>query len=253
MVHILMLGDCTLATTYMPSSYRNEHVLTNKLREAYPHDAFYITNEGLEGESIAQFLKRYDRTFARNEAPDYIFVRYGVNDRRAYGPAGFQEQLLRLCDRLRNDFPHARLILETGIYVDYPDHYEWDRNSVLQPIYEIARTTARHYGVPVVDIYERMQRETEAGNWDLRVRGYGVVDDDMPVLGPGQDHLHVGDIRWWTNIHPNPAGIAVIADEEMRVLKEHWPQTLRIERMEPTVIHQSLPAIEPSAQRYIGQ
>jgi acyl-CoA thioesterase-1 len=228
MIHLMMIGDCTLATSYLIPPYKNERMLASKLRVAYPHDECYVTNEGLDGESVAQFMKRYDRTFSRYAPPDYIFVRYGVNDRRAYGPDGFHEQLHHLCERLRTDFPYARLLLETGMYVDYPAHYEWDRNRVLEPIYAIVRDAAQRYGVPVVDIYKRMQHETEKGNWDLRVRGYGVVDDDQPVLGPGQDHLHVGDVRWWTNIHPNPAGMAVIADEEVRVLQHHWPDTLRL-------------------------
>ena len=100
--------------------------------------------------------------------------------------------------------------------------------AILQPIYNVIRALGREYGYPVVDLYERMRRETEAGNWDLRVRGYGVVDEEIPVLGAGQDHLHVGDVRWWTNIHPNPHGMAVMVDQEARVLHEHWPTTLRI-------------------------
>lgn len=226
-VHLLMIGDCTLATSYLPLRYKNERLLTDKLAELYPDDGCIVTNEGLDGESVAQFLKRYDRTFKRNETPDYVIIRYGVNDRRAYGVDGFEERMTELIERLRADLPHARILLETGMYVDYPAHYEFDRNPILQPIYEVIRRLGRHYGYPVVDLYERLRRETEQGNWDLRVRGYGVVDEEIPVLGDGQDHLHVGDVRWWTNIHPNPKGVAVIVDEEVRVLQRHWPTTLR--------------------------
>ena len=226
-VHLMLIGDCTLATTYLPPHHKNETVLERLLSAAYPGDRCAVTNEGLEGETVAQFLKRYDRTFRRNDPPDYLLVRYGVNDRKRYGVDGFREQLSTLCRRLRADFPAARLLLETGMYVDYPAHYEFDRNRLLQPIYDVVRELGHDYGAPVVDIYERMHRETQCGNWDLRVRGYGVVDDEIPVLGAGQDHLHAGDVRWWTNIHPNPAGIAVIADEELQVLRRHWPTTLQ--------------------------
>jgi acyl-CoA thioesterase-1 len=226
-IHILMIGDCTLATSYMPPRYKNEQALTARLRELYPDDPCVVTNEGLDGESIAKFLKRYERMRRRVAVPDYVFIRYGVNDRKEYGIDGFRSYLVELCERLRADLPRARLLLETGIYVDYPAHYEFDRNSVLQPLYEVIRDLGRQYAVPIVDIYERMKRETEQGNWDLRVRGYGVVDEDIPVLGAGQDHLHAGDVRWWTNIHPNPAGVAVIADEEAQVMRQNWPDTLR--------------------------
>ncbi|MDP9310926.1 MAG: GDSL-type esterase/lipase family protein [Chloroflexota bacterium] len=227
-VHLIMIGDCTLATSYLPPRLKNEQVLATLLRQRYPQDECVVTNEGLDGETVAQFLKRYERTFRRNAAPDYVFVRYGVNDRKAHGVDGFRTYLNQLCHQLRTDFPNVRLLLETGMYVDYPAHYEFDRNPVLQPIYEVIRELGQRDGYPVVDVYERMRQETAQGNWDLRVRGYGVVDEEIPVLGAGQDHLHAGDVRWWTNIHPNPLGIAVIADEEARVLQQHWPDTLRL-------------------------
>jgi lysophospholipase L1-like esterase len=223
---ILMLGDCTLATSYLPPRLKNETRLAEALVHQYPASNFSIVNEGLDGEAIAGFLRRYERTMARHPAPDYVLVRYGVNDRRTYGVEGFRRRLLELVERLHADFPRARVMLETGIYVDYPTHYAWDRNRVTQPINDAIRALGVRLGLPVVDIFDRMRRETEAGNWDLRVRGYGVVDDHLPVLGAGQDHLHGHDVRWFTNIHPNPTGIAVIADEEARVLKAHWSDGL---------------------------
>lgn len=226
-VHILLLGDCTMATTYMANRHRNERQLAAKLHELYPHDDIAVSNEAMDGETVAQFLRRYARAMQRHAPPDYALIRYGVNDRKAYGVDGFRDRLYELCDRLHTDYPDLRIILETGMFVDYPAHYEFDRNVVLQPIYEVVREAGQQRGYPVVDVYDRMRRETDQGNWDLRVRGYGVVDDEIPVLGAGQDHLHQGDVRWWTNIHPNPNGIAVIADEEAIVIKRHWPDTLR--------------------------
>lgn len=226
-IQILMLGDCTLATSYLPAHLKNETVLRHTLSQAYPHEPINVTNEGLDGESVAGFLRRYRRTFARLPRPDYVFIRFGVQDRRKYGVEGFRERLTEICDRLRHDFPAARIVLETGIYVDYPLHYEFDRNAVLQPLYDVIREVGQRHKLPVVDIYQRMKRETEQGNWDLRVRGYGVVDEEIPVLGAGLDPLHGHDVRWFTNIHPNPAGIRVIADEEARVVKQHCPHSLR--------------------------
>jgi hypothetical protein len=229
-IRILMLGDCTLATTYLPAGLKNETRLAQALNERYPHDAISVINEGLDGESVEDFLRRYPRTLARIPDPDYVIIRYGVQDRRRYGIAGFQRQLHTLCERLISDFSSIRIVLETGIYVDYPLHYEFDRNRVLQPLYNVVREMGQQRQFPVVDIYERMKRETVGGNWDLRVRGYGVVDDEFPVLGAGQDHLHPNDVRWFTNIHPNSNGIGVIVDEEVRVFAEHWPDTLRMTR-----------------------
>ena len=223
---ILMLGDCTLATSYLPPRFTNDMRLAEALARVYPTDSTTIINEGLDGEAVAGLLRRYERTMARHPAPDYLLIRYGVNDRRSDGVEGFRRRLRELVERLMGDFPQAGVLLETGMYVDYPTHYLWDRNAVVQPIYDVIRDLGATLGLPVVDLYERMKRETERGNWDLRVRGYGVVDDHVPVLGAGQDHLHGHDVRWFTNIHPNPNGIDVIADEEARVFKAHWPDGL---------------------------
>jgi lysophospholipase L1-like esterase len=237
-VTIMMLGDCTLATSYLPVRLKNETRLTEALRPYYPAERFSVVNEGLDGESVAGFLRRYDRTLRRHTTPHYILIRYGVNDRKDYGVTGFRQRLEELVRRLTTDLPHTHLLLETGMYVDYPSHYAWDRNTRLQPIYQSIHHVGRTFGLPIVDIYERMRRETEHGNWDLRVRGYGVVDEHVPVLGAGQDHLHGHDVRWFTNIHPNPEGIAVIADEEARVFAKYWPYSLRqTEQRVTTQIH----------------
>lgn len=225
-IQILMLGDCTLATSYMPPRLKSETRLAEALRVRYPHDTFNIINEGLDGESIASFLRRYERTLARHTAPDYILIRYGVNDRKRYGVYGFRLHLEELCQKLTSDYPQIRILLETGVYVDYPTHYAFDRNRRLQPIYDVIRDLSKRKGFALVDIYERMQRETENGNWDLRARGYGSVDEDHPVLGAAQDHLFGHDIRWFTNIHPNHNGVAIIADEEAHIFALHWPTSL---------------------------
>jgi lysophospholipase L1-like esterase len=227
-VQILMLGDCTLATSYLPTRLKNETRLAEALSRHFPAEQVTIVNEGLDGEAVSGFLRRYERTLARHPLPAYILVRYGVNDRRSDGISGFRANLRTLIERLRDDLPHARLLLETGMYVDYPAHYAWDRNAKMRPVYDVIRELGAAYSLPVVDIDERMRRETEQGNWDLRVRGYGVVDDQIPVLGPGQDHLHGHDVRWFTNIHPNPSGVAVIADEEARVIAATWPAGLSV-------------------------
>src|SRR5919199_806520 len=92
-VRLIMLGDCTLATSYLPSHLKNEALLLRALQLRYPGESFTIVNEGLEGESLAGFLRRYERTFARHPAPDYVFLRYGVQDRRKYGIDRFRQRL----------------------------------------------------------------------------------------------------------------------------------------------------------------
>ncbi len=225
--YVLQLGDCTVACSYMLPHQRGEVRLQERLREAYGDPTICVGNEGLDGEATEDFLKRYDRTMKRYATVDLIIVRYGVNDRKRYGIAPFRSKLIELCDYLSRDFPQAKVLLETGIYVDYPAHYAFDRNSKLAPVYRMITDLAVERGHTVADLFGRMQAETEAGNWDLRARGFGSVDEEQPVLGPGLDHIHGHDVRWFTNIHPNLRGLHVIVDEEVKVITQTWPDGLR--------------------------
>jgi hypothetical protein len=225
--YVLQLGDCTVACSYMLPHQRGEVRLQERLREAYNDPTICVGNEGLDGEATEDFLKRYDRTMKRHSDVDLIIVRYGVNDRKRYGIAPFRSKLIELCDHLSRDYPQAKVLLETGIYVDYPAHYAFDRNSKLAPVYRMITDLAAERGYTVVDIFGRMKAETKAGNWDLRARGFGSVDEEQPVLGPGLDHMHGHDVRWFTNIHPNLRGLQVIVDEEVKVITHTWPDGLR--------------------------
>lgn len=224
---ILQLGDCTVACSYVLQHQRGDVRLQEQLRTAYNDPTICVINEGLDGEATEDFLRRYDRTIKRYPDVDLIIVRYGVNDRKRYGIAPFRSKLIELCDGLSRDYPRAKFILETGIYVDYPTHYAFDRNSKLAPVYRMITDLAHERGYAIVDIFGRMQTETAQGNWDLRARGFGSVDEDYPVLGPALDHIHGHDVRWFTNIHPNLNGIQLIVNEEVAVITAMWPNGLR--------------------------
>jgi hypothetical protein len=225
--YVLQLGDCTVACSYVMPHQRGDMRLQEQLRNVYGDPTIRVVNEGLDGEATEDFLRRYDRTIKRHPEVDLIIVRYGVNDRKRYGIAPFRSKLIELCDCLGRDYPQAKIILETGIYVDYPAHYAFDRNSKLAPVYQMITDLARERGHTVVDIFGRMRDETARGNWDLRARGFGSVDEDYPVLGPALDHVHGHDVRWFTNIHPNLQGIQVIVDEEVSVITRTWPAGIR--------------------------
>lgn len=223
---ILQLGDCTVACSYMLPHQRGEMLLQQRLSAAYSDPELRVVNEGLDGEATEDFLKRYERTMQRYPQVDLFIIRYGVNDRKRYGVGPFRTRLTELCAMLERDYPHARFILETGIFVDYPTHYAFDRNAKLEPVYRMINQLAQERGYTIVDIFNRMKTETDAGNWDLRARGYGSVDEDEPMLGPGLDHLYGNDVRWYTNIHPNHRGVQVIVDEEVSVITRTWPEGL---------------------------
>jgi lysophospholipase L1-like esterase len=86
------------------------------------------------------------------------------------------------------------------------------RNVYLEPYnLEIRELTATH-GWRLADTYRRLAAETAKGNWDLRLR----ADEGDPK----DDSQHVGDMRWYDNVHPNDRGTDVIAEGLVEALKK---------------------------------
>ena len=158
---------------------------------------------------------------ARQRCPgaDVVVIEFAGNDSKVYPPAGFYARMAALCDHVAHDYPGAKIVLATGMYLD-PKHsvgYRrtpsmvegWSqggsRNAYLQPYYVETRKLAKERGYALADICTRIQAETEAGNWDLRIRRDDTLDDS-------KDAEHVGDIGWFDNIHPNLRGTGVMAD-----------------------------------------
>ena len=216
---IALLGDCTVACSYLPPANRPENHLTVRLRRAFPDQPFVVRNLAADGESAADFLRsgRIQETlFSSLPRLDVAFVRFGINDRKRDGVRGCIQNLKSLCQMIQGGYKEVTLFIETSIWVDYPAHYLWDRNAALAPLYEAMRAFAREEGYPLVDIYANMEAETRRGNWDLRVRGlptpeHLIVDDTFDVF-------FAGDPAFFTNIHPNSRCLGLIAEWETEAL-----------------------------------
>jgi acyl-CoA thioesterase-1 len=202
---IALIGDCTISCCYFPPANRPESHIAVRLRRAFPNQPFVVHNLAASGESADEFLRseRLDVAFADLTRLDIAFIRYGINDRKRHGISTCIRNLNALCEVIERRYPGVSLFIETGIWVDFPTHYLWDRNAALGPLYEAIRTFAKDVGCSLVDIYAGMEAETRRGNWDLRVRGlpapeHTIVDDAFdPFFGD--------DPAFFTNIHPNLA------------------------------------------------
>ena len=216
---IALIGDCTVACTYYPPSNRPENHLLLRLRRAFPDQPCRVFNLARDGECAADFLipQRMKASLSPLSRLDVAFLRYGINDRKRYGISACIEHLETLCCELRGRYPAITLVIETGIWVDYPDHYLWDRNSRLAPLYNAIRDFAHGRGFPVVDIFGAMAEETRRGNWDLRVRGLPIPDH--LVVDDSFDDLFGQDPAYYTNIHPNSRCLSLIARLEVEALQ----------------------------------
>ncbi len=208
---IALIGDCTVACTYYPPANRPENHLLLRLHRVFPQQPCRIFNLARDGECAADFLAPERMAASLSPFPrlDVAFLRYGINDRKRYGVSACIEHLESLCCELRERYPAITLMIETGIWVDYPAHYLWDRNSRLAPLYDAVREFAYSRGFPLVDIFKVMAGETRRGNWDLRVRG--LPTPDHLVVDDSFDDLFGQDPAYFTNIHPNSHCLSLIA------------------------------------------
>jgi acyl-CoA thioesterase-1 len=218
---VALLGDCTMSCGYLAPSRRPSAALAAKLAEVGRPAFVYDLSE--DGGSVATLLQRYERDVRPVPRIDVAFVRFGVTDRKDYGSDRFVDLLGRLCRKLERHSPGLSIAIETGMHVDYPAHYPFDRNAKLAPLYERAGRFAADRGYALVDIYSELERRTAAGDWDWRIRGLGIGRPSS-LHDASQDHLHAGDPDWFFNIHPNRRCIELIADLERGAIAESRAQ-----------------------------
>lgn len=142
------------------------------MRRAFPNQNVVVRNYGDAGGSARGFLdsNRIDQILQELPQINIAYLRYGINDRKIDGVSGCIRYLRLICERLKEARPDVAIIIETNIWVDYPQHNLRDRNARLAPLYEAMRRFAEKDGYPVVDIFKKMEEETGKGHWDLRVR-----------------------------------------------------------------------------------
>lgn len=215
---IALLGDCTVHCGYVAPSARPGAVLARCLNEGGIGKSAFVYDLSRDGESLAGLLGRYDKVLSLDHMA-IAFVRYGVADRKEYGGDRFIQLLGELCGRLERDFADLQIVMETGMYVDYPAHYPFDRNAKLSPLYDRARSFAADRGYRVVDVYGELENRTTRGDWDWRIRGLGI-GRPASLHDAGQDHLHDGEPDWFFNIHPNHRCIQLVGAMERDVVAD---------------------------------
>lgn len=237
---VLLIGDSILDC--LEGEDRVEYLMLAQLQQRYPQGKFEVINKarggmwigpadttGITGISIPLFDSETTGWYfeVRKEVPqaDAIAVLFAGNDGKVYSPEVFGQKLAILCDRLSADYPQARIVLATGMYQDPAHSAPYRRipsmvagfvqgslrNEYLHPYYEEARQLARQRGYLLAEVCGRIKAETEAGNWDLRMRADGTLD-------ASKDAEHAGDMNWFTDIHANPRGTEVIADVLVKTL-----------------------------------
>ena len=225
-VCVALLGGSSVRTSYLPEELQHDVVLERELAVAYPDQKIEVVNLADNGEYIARYFLRgaYERQRRTLQGMDIAIIRFGTNDQKFMDSQEYRRHLEKLIETLQTDFPGVRIVLETGIYLDYPLHYSFDRNAVLNPFWQVSRDIAEETAFPLVDYYEAVKRETKVGNWDVRVRKN--EGNDVFVLDASQDAGRENDPSWFTDVHPNPEGVRLAVREEVEQLKANFPERL---------------------------
>ncbi len=232
-VQILLLGDSTtegsIPRLIKPEGPHLETVLEQLLAAEEALPPCHVINSSLSGEYIRRLLDsgRYDRDAAKLPGVDYIFIRYGLNDRARVDEftTEFPKHFHELIDRLRKDHPSALLIPTTVI------PFANEEDSV--QINGLVRQVAEKEKLDVFDIYPRYATELKKGHNMLNYRRYSLAKvptkyhalvqpfvrgSSVVVMANELDPI-LGDLPgWYGDRHPNLAGYNVIADETARYL-----------------------------------
>ncbi len=232
-VQVLLLGDSTTIGSVCritdPHGPHLEDVIRLLLAAEKDLPPTNVINQGRDGEFLHGLLTggRYDKDISKLPGIDYVFIRYGLNDRgkREDFANNFPKDFHDLIARLKQDFPTAKIIPTSIIPYLTP---EADAQ-----INDLVRKVAEDEKLPLFDLYTRYKAELAHGANGLNYRRYGI--DRIPEQHRAwvQPFIHGGYVvvmdnrldahfrelpGWFGDRHPNLAGYHVIGDETAKYL-----------------------------------
>jgi lysophospholipase L1-like esterase/nicotinamidase-related amidase len=237
-LQVLLIGDSTteaiIPKQVAPEEPQFEDVIRISLAQKQELPPVDVHNLGLSGEYVERLLAsgRYDREIKNKPSADFIYFRYGLNDRsrRKDFATNFPSDLHALIAKLREDHPKATIIPMTVIPYLNPE--------ASNEINDLVRAVAQKENLEVFDIYPAYAEELKKGQNMLNYRRYPLsrIPPELqslarPYLRPGNDPtVIVQDNRldallghlpgWFADRHPNQAGYHVIARETAHHLAE---------------------------------
>lgn len=232
-LQILLLGDSTtegsIPRIVRPEGPHLEQMMELLLAAKGVEKPCHVINVSLSGEYIQRLLDsgRYDKLVKDLPGIDWVFIRYGGNDKskREDFTTNFPLDYKKLIGQLRRDHPGATIVPMTSISTAGKEKRD-DINALV-------RAVAADENLEVLDVEPRFFAELEKGFEMLHYRRYPlekvpaefhklvepylvkesvvVMDNELdPILG----HLP----GWFGDRHPNLAGYNLIADETANFL-----------------------------------
>lgn len=230
---ILLLGDSTtegsIPRIIKPKGPHLEKVIEQLLAAEGDLPPTHVIQSGVSGEYIRRLIDsgRYEKAASKLPGLDYIFVRYGINDRGRLKnfEEEFPKHLHELIALLRRDHPQALIIPTTNIA------YSADEETALASA--LVRRVAKKENLAVFDLHPRYVAELKKGPNMLNYRRYPLakvpenfhelvrpymIGSSVVVMSNELDGILGHLPNWYSDRHPNLAGYNVIADETAKYL-----------------------------------
>ncbi len=232
-IQVLLLGDSTtegsIPRIIKPQGPHLEKVIELLLAAEGDLPPANVIQSGVSGEYIRRLIDsgRYDKAASKLPGLDYIFVRYGINDRARVKnfEADFPQHYHELIAILRRDHPQALIIPTTNI------PFSGEEETALMN--RLVREVAEKEKLDVFDVNPRYAEELKKGPNMLNYRRYPLSKipekfhelvkpyahgTSVLVMSNELDGI-LGHLPGWSgDRHPNLAGYNVIADETAKYL-----------------------------------
>ena len=232
-IQILLLGDSTtegsIPRIMKPKGPHLEKVIEQLLAAEGDLRPTHVIQSGISGEYIRRLIDsgRYAKAASKLPGIDYIFVRYGINDRGRIKnfEEEFPEHFHELIELLRRDHPKALIIPTTNI------PFATEEQTTLMN--GLVRQVAKKEGLEVFDLHTRYAAELKKGANMLNYRRYPLTKVPQKFHALVQPYVNRGSVlvmsneldgilghlpNWFSDRHPNLAGYNVIADETAKHL-----------------------------------
>jgi len=232
-IQILLLGDSTtegsIPRIMKPKGPHLEKVIEQLLAAEGDVPPTHVIQSGISGEYIRRLIDsgRYEKSVSKLPGLDYIFVRYGINDRGRLKnfEDEFPNHLHELIALLRRDHPQALIIPTTNIAYSAAEKTALASGHV--------RNVAKKENLKVFDLHPRFVAELKKGPNMMNYRRYPLAkipEKYHPFVKPyvsGSSVLVMSNELdailghlpgWFSDRHPNLAGYNVIADETAKYL-----------------------------------
>ncbi len=234
-IQILLLGDSTtegsIPRIIKPKGPHLEKVIEQLLAAEGDLPPTHVIQSGISGEYIRRLIDsgRYEKAVSKLPGLDYIFVRYGINDRGRLKnfEEEFPKHLHELIALLRRDHPQALIIPTTNI------PYSAEEQTALAS--ELVCQVAKKENLEVFDLHPRYVAELKKGPNMLNYRRYPlakipdkfhelvkpyVSGSSVLVMSNELDAILGHLPNWYSDRHPNLAGYNVIGDETAKYLSK---------------------------------